>query len=358
MKKYLALALALVMALSLVACGGAASSGAASTPASTPDSTAASAPAAEGAVKTGMGIAASGAVKKEASADEKGSVQSNSTVAVVLVDAEGKIVDCKIDVAQTSTTYGTDGSVQDASEVDVRSKFEKGTDYGMLPASAIGKEWDEQAVAFAEYVIGKTAADVTGIAQVEKDGHNVASDADLAAICSMDITDMKAAVAAAVANATDMGAQAGDVLGLGVVTGVSASAADADAAGKIQHDSTFAATTKNAEGAITSNFVNVTQTKYTVSAEGVAECTTPTVTPKYELGADYGMLKASAIGKEWFEQADAYNAYVTGKTAAELAGIELVEKDGHMVAANEADLYAGCSMDITDMQAAVAKACA
>lgn len=329
MKKALSIVLALVMALSLAACGNSAGATA----------------------KTGMAIVATGAVSGEASADEQGRVQSNSTVAAVLVDAEGKIIDCKIDVAQTGTAYGIDGSVQDAAEVDVRSKMEKGTDYGMTPASPIGKEWDAQANAFAAYVIGKTAAEVEAIPQAGD--HNGPDVADLAATCTMDVTEFKAAVVAAVNGAKELGASAGDKLGLGLVTAASGSAATADADGKIQHDTTFAVTTTNADGKITSNLLNVTQTKYTVSAEGVAACTTEVVTPKHELGDDYGMRVASPIEKEWFEQADAFMAYVNGKTADEISAIALV---GDHSAPDVADLASTCTMNVADFQSAIAKA--
>ena len=154
-----------------------------------------------------------------------------------------------------------------------------------------------------------------------------------------------------------MGANAGDTLGLGVVTGVTAVSATADGDGKIQHDTTFSVVTKAADGKITSSFLNVTQTKYAVTAEGVAECKTATVTPKYELGADYKMKDASPIGKEWFEQADAFNAYIIGKTGAEVEALAQLGADAHNGPA-DADLAAGCTMDVTDMKAATVKAAA
>ena len=68
------------------------------------------------------------------------------------------------------------------------------------------------------------------------------------------------------------------------------------------------------------------------------------------------MTVASPIGKEWYQQAEAFETWAKGKTPADIAALELVESNGHMVAANEADLYAGCTMDITSFQAATKKA--
>ena len=50
------------------------------------------------------------------------------------------------------------------------------------------------------------------------------------------------------------------------------------------------------------------------------------VKSKKELGEDYGMRNASAIKKEWFEQAEALEAWMVGKTPAEITGLELLEE--------------------------------
>ena len=54
----------------------------------------------------------------------------------------------------------------------------------MAKASSIGKEWNEQAAAFAQYVLGKTVDEVKGIA-VNEEG--VATDADLTASVTVHI---------------------------------------------------------------------------------------------------------------------------------------------------------------------------
>jgi hypothetical protein len=63
------------------------------------------------------------------------------------------------------------------------------------------------------------------------------------------------------------------------------------------------------------------------------------------------------VMKEWNEQANAFEAYVVGKTAAEVKAIQTQEANGHLIAVDEALLKAGCSMQITDFITAVAKAC-
>ena len=333
MKKTICVILALVLSLSLVACGGSSAA----------------------AAKTGFAVIATGAVKGEATADEAGKVQSSSTVAAVLVDEDGKILDCKIDIAETITTYAIDGTVQAADEVEVRTKSERGDDYGMRAASPIAKEWNEQAAAFAAYVIGKTAAEVEAIPQLGADAHNGPDVADLAASCTINVTNLKEAVVAAANNAKALGATAKDKLGMGVVTTVSTADASVDGDGKIQHDSTYAVTTTNAEGKITSNLLDMTQTKYAVTAEGTATCSIEAVASKHELGDNYGMRAASPIAKEWFEQADAFMAYVNGKTAAE---VEAIPQAGDHMGPDVADLAASCTINVSGFKAALAKAAA
>ena len=71
-------------------------------------------------------------------------------------------------------------------EAEVATKNQLGDAYGMKKASGIGKEWNEQAAAFCEYVTGKTVEEVTGIALTEK---GAPADADLAASVTVSVGD-------------------------------------------------------------------------------------------------------------------------------------------------------------------------
>ena len=223
----------------------------------------------------------------------------------------------------------------------------------MKGASPIGKEWYEQADAFAAYVIGKTAAEVEAIA-VAGD-HSGPDVADLAATCTMNVVDFKAAIVEACNNAQDLGAKADDTLGLGLSTEMSSSskAPDADGDGLVQADTTYAAVTYGKDGKITSARVNATQAKFDVTAEG-KETGESIPKIKQELKEGYNMKGASPIGKEWFEQAGAFEAYAVGKTAAELAALPA---GGHTTEP-AADLAATCTMDIAAFTDAISRAAA
>ena len=331
MKKVLALVMVLALALSFTACGGSAKK-----------------------VKTGIAIVSS-LSGTNASADETGLAQVDSTVAAVTVDESGKIVACKIDVAQNKVPVNADGSFDTA--LTFKSKQELGTDYGMTPASPIGKEWNEQADAFAAYVVGKTAAEVEAIALLGEDKHFGPDVADLAASCTMNVVDIKAAIVEACNNAQDLGATAEDTLGLGLSTEMSSSKLpSADEAGLVQTDTTYAAVTYDKDGKITSTLLNCTQAKFDVTTEGAVTPKSETIVPKMEQGDDYGMRAASPIQKEWNEQANAFAAYLTGKTAAEVSAITVLP-DKHN-APDVADLAASCTMNVVGFIDAVGRAMA
>lgn len=114
--------------------------------------------------KLGMGVV----VNMDSSAETN--AQVDATVAAVVTDASGKIVSCRLDVAQNKMNV-TDGVVD--TEQTFKTKMELGSDHGMAgnPYSSDnngdGKvlEWYEQSTAFSNYVVGKTANEVANNAR-------------------------------------------------------------------------------------------------------------------------------------------------------------------------------------------------
>lgn len=170
MKKVFAVGLASVLAVSFAACSNGASSN---------DSGEAAT------VKTGLAVVSS------VSDVEETTLTIDSVAAAVLVDADGKIVQIKIDEAQTQP----DLTVDDGNVTDLRTKLEKQDDYAMKSASPIGKEWYEQANAFETWAVGKTADEVQ--AGIGDDGYP--TDADLSAGCTILISSIAQNVADAAA---------------------------------------------------------------------------------------------------------------------------------------------------------------
>ena len=307
-------------------------------------------PLAEGEVKTGLAVVSS--IEKSKDAGEKdGLAQTDSIIVAITIDKDGKIVQTLIDTAQTQIGFSKDGKILPDLNTVFKSKQELKEEYGMGKASTIDKEWYQQANALSEYVTGKTVEEVMGIA-VDESG--VPTEADLVSSVTIKINPYKEAIEKAVANAQNLGADASDKLGLGVVTTITKSKdATADAEGLAQAYSTYTVATFDKDGKVTSSIIDASQANVNFDAAGKIT-TDLTVAPitKVELGEDYGMKKASAIGKEWYEQADAFADYVVGKTVEEIKGIA-VDESGH---ATEEDLVSSVTVGIEDLQTIFQKA--
>jgi hypothetical protein len=163
-----------------------------------------------------------------------------------------------------------------------------------------------------------------------------------------------AAIEAAVANAKDLGAQAGDTLKLAVIPGLGDSVgASAEKAGTAQLNVDVAAVTFNAEGVISSCYIDSVQAKVAFDATGaVTTDLSAPVKTKNQLGADYGMVAWGGAVAEWDAQAASFAAYVTGKTPAEVAGMALNEKTGPA----DADLATSVTISDIGFQNLIAKA--
>lgn len=300
---------------------------------------------AEGGLKTGLAILPGISKSVSATAEANGKAEYDVTVVAVTVDENGVIRSCVIDSIGATSEFTAEGAPVEAGTVEVKTKNELGFDYGMVAynASAIGKEWFEQAAALAAFAEGKTMEQVkSGIAG------GYASDADLATSASIYLGGYVSGMEAAVANAKALGAETGDELKLAVTASVDA------AGGSVQLNVDAAALTVSGE-TITSCTIDSLQAKVEYDTTGTVT-TDISAAPKTknELGFDYGMVayNASAIGKEWFEQAQNFCAYITGKTFAEVAGIAVTES----AAPADVDLAAGTTIAIGGFQKLIAKA--
>ena len=99
-----------------------------------------------------------------ATAEADGLAQANVDIYAVTLNSEGVIVDCKIDAIQCKVNFDAAGQLVTEVGTEFLSKMELKDDYAMRSASGIGAEWFEQVEALEEYCIGKTPAEVAGIA--------------------------------------------------------------------------------------------------------------------------------------------------------------------------------------------------
>lgn len=158
-----------------------------------------------------------------------------------------------------------------------------------------------------------------------------------------------------VSNDTEQNGEAGlgYKMGLGVISRMKRVVNAGTTDGSAEVDTVIAAVTVDEDDRIVGCTLDMIQHVIPVSATG--EISTPAQTEfltKKEIGDDYGMKKASEIGKEWYEQAQAFEQYAIGKTTEEINGIDT---DDHGYIQNDG-LSSSVSISITDFQAAITKA--
>ena len=306
--------------------------------------------AAEGAVKTGLAVIADAADSTSATAEEAGAAEYSVVLAAVTVDENGVITACALDSLGASVNFDTTGVITSDLTAAPQTKNELGDDYGLKAYAGSTYEWYEQAQAVADYAVGKTAQELTEGA-VNESGK--AADADLASVATISIGSYIDAIVKAADNAVSLGAQAGDKLVLTTINSLGSSAdAQADKDGTAQLDVNVVALTLSGE-TITSCILDALQAKVSFDAAGqiTTDLTAPMQT-KNELGEAYGMKAYAGSAYEWNEQAAAFAAYVTGKTAAEVAGIAVDESSK----VTEADLATTVTISVGGFLGLIEKA--
>ena len=138
-------------------------------------------------------------------------------------------------------------------------------------------------------------------------------------------------------------------MGMGVHANITGSDADADTDGNAEVVATVAAVLVDKDGKIVKCEIDTLDATVAFTSEGKAVAADGFKT-KAELGSDYGMVAYGGATKEWYEQADAFEAACAGKTVAEITALEA---DGYGV---EDVQKAGCTIGISDLVAAATKA--
>ena len=305
----------------------------------------------EGALKTGLSIVAGIGDSKSATVEEAGEGKYDVTMVAVLVDDNGVIQDCIIDGIAASVQFDAAGALVTDVSVAPQTKNELGENYGMVAWGGAIAEWDEQAAALASFAVGKTVEELKNGA-IDETGKAPAG-SDLATQATIYLGGYVSAIEKAVANAQHLGAQAGDTLKLAAVNEISGStAATAEEEGLAQLYTTATALTLKGE-TITSCAIDAVQAKVNFDAAGtVTTDLNAPVQTKNELGENYGMVAWGGAIAEWDAQAASFAAYITGKTAADVAAIAVDEKN----APTDADLTASVTIKIGGFQELIAKA--
>lgn len=262
----------------------------------------------------------------ETGKDDEDKVEFNIVVAgVALVD--DKVAHISIDESQQFV----EGNGEIAEGEAILTKKQRGTDYNMLGASeaaGLGKEWMDQIAGLEEALVGKTLEEVK---------EYFAGD-EILTTATIILTDIEATVVKAIENAEEVK----DVAKVGLGYRVSVEVKDEGL--KPESVLEYAMVAVDADGKIVKALLDNAQEKAEY-IDGEWDLTNVGKT-KGELKEDYGMIIASPIEKEWYEQNDAMMEYLEGKTFEEAAGLTLEDED----------LLTSVTMHIDGIQAALAEA--
>ncbi|MBE6806703.1 MAG: hypothetical protein E7527_01630 [Ruminococcaceae bacterium] len=253
------------------------------------------------------------------------------TVAAVVLDADGKILDCKLDEVTFTATLqeGVHTPVADLSTKEELGDLYRPTEEDLGGEEGSTAPWHEQAEKFCDYVEGKTGAQVGAIAATDGRTEQIPG-------CDLTVTDFITAVVEAANRAKPFPVGREDDLELALT----AYHEPNNNAKKINYALDLAAVTLDEQHRITGCVTDQAEIRLTVEEDAFTTLS-GLVKTKRQLGDGYGMKTASPIGKEWYQQADAFDAYAVGKTAQALAGLSLNE--------GKTDAVSGCTITVKEM---------
>ena len=252
------------------------------------------------------------------------------------------------DEAQDKVTYDAVGHVTSDSTTSM-SKKDLGDNYGMKDKSPIKKEWFEQVEALEKWAVGKTVEEVLNMPTTQKDEkHTVTADKDLMTGCTISVTGFQQALEKAAKNAVEVKDVAS--VGSAILTEVSGKDATAEKSGEAKASSTYGVVALDKDGKVVFTQTDEAQNAVKFTTAGALDGEAMAVPTKAEKKDEYGMKKASAIGKEWFEQNQAFDEWTVGKTSNEISGMKVTTNEAGKTVPADKDLMTGCTMGIDSLQ--------
>jgi hypothetical protein len=213
-------------------------------------------------------------------------------------------------------------------------------------------------------MVGKTVAEIKAMKVKTKDeAHPAVPDVpDLTSLVTMTVNEFIEAIEEASNNTVD--ANGAVKLGLGHNISIASSKdLGVDKDGKevlpmAQVDAIMAATAFGKDGKVVNTIIDSAQTKINFSKDGkVTSDKNAEFKTKNELKEGYGMVKASSIGKEWYQQAAELGKWMVGKSVDEIKAMKVKAKDAaHPAVPDVPELTSLVTMSVSDYIQAVAEA--
>jgi len=228
-----------------------------------------------------------------------------TTVASVVLDADGKVVICRLDAVDVKPAVDAESGALTI-EAAYATKREQGDNYKMVTYGGAKAEWYKQAEYFETAVVGKTADEIGAV----KTG-----DAELTAGCTIDVTDfVKATVAACKSEHKVAFKTAAELtVGLSVIAG----AEDKEDSVKYTADAAVAVV---ADGKVIAAVIDSLEATVELNDEGNVSSFSYKGT-KLEQGDNYGMVAYGGASAEWYVQAQNFANTAVGKAPADVAGL-------------------------------------
>ena len=309
--------------------------------------------------KIGLGHVISIASSKDATATATAVGQVDTVMAAVAFDAAGKVVKISIDNAQTKVNFDKDMKVASDVNVEPKTKVEVKEGYGMAKVSTIKLEWYQQMANFEKWMIGKTVAEIKALKVKQRDAShtNVPDIPELTSLVTITVQDYIAAVEDAWNNAVAV--KAGGVkFGLGQNVSIKSSKSATDTVAPVaQVDCVMAATLFDAAGKVVETIIDNGQTKVNFDKTGkVTSDKTAEYKTKKEVKEGYGMAKVSTIKLEWYQQMENFEAWMAGKTVAQIQALKVKTRDAsHTNVPDVPELTSLVTITVQDYIAAVAE---
>ncbi|MEG0774777.1 hypothetical protein [Clostridium sp.] len=321
-----------------------------------------------GIAKVGMGHITSIAKSKDLGVDKDGkevlpTAQADTIIVAAAFDKDGKVAKVTIDNAQTKIDYNKDLTVKSDLKAEGKTKVELGDAYGMIKASSIKKEWYQQIAELEKWMLGKTVEEIKAMKTVKKDdSHPAVPDvAELKSSVTVSVEGYIAALEEAYKTAVEV--KGAEKVGLGHEVSISKSTGLGTKDGKevlpvAQVNTVMATTAFDKNGKVVATLIDNAQTKINYDNTGkVTSNKTEAPKTKVELGDAYGMIKASSIKKEWYQQIAELQKWMAGKSVDEIKGMKTAKKDdAHPAVPDVAELKSSVTVSVEEYVASVAEA--
>ena len=304
--------------------------------------------------KTGMGINTKVSKQFDAKDGNNGKVELSTTIVIASFDQDGKVVSATIDVAQQSADIDATGKI--VSETDLRTKVEKGDDYGMKKYAGAVAEIDEQYASLEKWMVGKTVDEIVNMEVYAKDEKHTSVPAveDLKSSVTIDVAAYLEGLKEAWDTATET---TGPVAKTGLGTVISSKEVDAgENDGLFQIDTNIVGVAFDAEGKIVWAGIDTAQqaAKFTATGAftGEIDCRT-----KVDKGTDYKMKEYAGAVAEIDEQYASLAKWMLGKTVDEVVNMEVYARDEkHTAVPAVEDLKSSVTITVGEQLEALAKA--